>query len=345
MRLGGLVRVAASSCFKPDIMTLIDSLKKKVLAGGEISADEAYALCDADHGHRDELYAAAAEITHKFCPPVFDSCSIVNARSGKCPENCKWCAQSAHFKTSVSVYPLIDSEECMRHADAARAHGIRRFSMVTSGRKMSGRELDEACAYYRKLSVAGGLDLCASMGLLDRGELQKLWEAGVRRYHCNLEAAPEYFDTLCSTHSVEDKIRTILAAREIGFEVCSGGIIGMGETPRQRVGLALELRRVRPASIPINILCPIPGTPLENSRPLEPEEVLDTVALFRFVHPKVTLRFAGGRASLSRDTQLKAIQIGMNGAIVGDLLTTIGSTVAADRDLIADAGLSSTLRR
>ena len=321
-------------------MNLIDNLKNKILSGGGISADEAYALCDAAPSCREELYAGAEEITRTFCSRRFDSCSIVNARSGKCPENCRWCAQSAHFKTKADIYPLIDRDTCMAHADASREHGIRRFSMVTSGRRMTGSDLDRACEYYRELAERGELGLCASMGLLDHDDLMKLWNAGVRRYHCNLEAAPDYFSTLCTTHTVEDKIKTILDAREIGFEVCSGGIIGMGETPRQRVGLALELRRVSPVSIPINILCPIPGTPLENAEPLQPEEVLDTVALFRFIHPRVTLRFAGGRASLSRETQLRAIRIGVNGAIVGDLLTTVGSTVAADRLLIADAGMT-----
>lgn len=320
-------------------MNIVETLKNKVLAGDMITADEAYLLCDAAPENRQALYEAASEITRKFCPPVFDSCSIVNARSGRCPENCKWCAQSAHFKTGADIYPLISEDECMRHADMSRTHGIRRFSMVTSGRKMQGRELAEACEYYKELANRGGLELCASMGLLEKDELQQLWDAGVHRYHCNLEAAPDHFSTLCSTHTVEDKIRTIEFAREIGFEVCSGGIIGMGETPRQRVGLALELRRISPVSIPVNILCPIPGTPLENSAPLSDEEVLDCVALFRFIHPSVTLRFAGGRASLSRDTQLRAIRIGMNGAIVGDLLTTVGSTVAADRTLVAEANM------
>lgn len=320
-------------------MTLIDTLKERILADGEITPDEAYDLCDAAPSCREALYAAAAEITASFCPPVFDSCSIVNARSGKCPENCKWCAQSAHFKTKVEVYPLISREECMRHASHNASQGIRRFSLVTSGRKMSGLELDRACSYYDELNRKGGIGLCASMGLLDRDELQKLWDAGVRRYHCNLEAAPDFFAGLCTTHSIEDKIRTIDAAREIGFEVCSGGIIGMGETPRQRVGLALALRRVEPHSIPINILCPIEGTPLEGSAPLTDEEVLDAIALFRFVHPRTTLRFAGGRASLGRETQLRAMRIGMNGGVVGDLLTTIGSTVADDKTLVSDAGM------
>ncbi len=200
-------------------MSLIETLKNKVLAGGGITADEAYALCDAAPGNREALHEAAAEITRAFCPPVFDSCSIVNARSGKCPENCKWCAQSAHFKTAADVYPLIPEDECMAHADMSRNHGIRRFSMVTSGRKMAGKELKKACGYYRELVKRGGLDLCASMGLLEKEELQQLWDAGVHRYHCNLEAAPDHFSTLCSTHTVEDKIRTINFAREIGFEI------------------------------------------------------------------------------------------------------------------------------
>lgn len=318
---------------------MIDTLKNKILSGGQISAEEAISLCDIAPTRRESLYEAASEITRHFCVSTFDSCSIVNARSGKCPENCKWCAQSAHFKTSADVYPLISREDCMLHADMSRSHGIGRFSMVTSGRKMTGKDLERACDYFRELTDRGGLKLCASMGLLSKDDLQKLWDAGVRRYHCNLEAAPDYFSTLCSTHTVEDKIQTILAAREIGFEICSGGIIGMGETARQRVGLALELRRISPVSIPINILCPIPGTPLENSKPLTDEEVLDTIALFRFVHPSTILRFAGGRASLSRDTQLRAMKIGMNGAIVGDLLTTVGSTVAEDKALAKEAGL------
>lgn len=320
---------------------MIRTLKQHILAGGNITAEQAYALCDhiqQNPGAREDLYKAAEEITTAFCPPVFDSCSIVNARSGKCSENCKWCAQSAHFKTKVSTYPLISREECMRHADSNRSQGVRRFSLVTSGRKMQGAELDRACSYYQELNDRGGISLCASMGLLDSTELQKLWDSGVRRYHCNLEAAPSHFETLCTTHTIDDKVNTILAAREIGFEVCSGGIIGMGETPRQRVELALELRRVQPHSIPINILSPIEGTPLADSKPLEFEEILDAIALFRFIHPRTTLRFAGGRASLTRDQQLRCIRTGMNGGVVGDLLTTVGSTVAEDKTLTSEAG-------
>lgn len=316
----------------------IKSLKDKVIGGEQLSPSEALSLCKAVPDQRQELWEAAREISANFCPTDFDTCSIVNARSGRCPENCKWCAQSAHYDTKVDTYPLIPREQCMEAADRNRRQGIRRLSLVTSGRAMRGEALDTVCGWYRELRQQGGLKLCASMGLLGRGELQKLHDAGVTRYHCNLEAAPSFFGTLCSTHTVEDKIKTIQIAREIGFEICSGGIIGMGETPRQRIELALELRRVSPVSIPINILCPIPGTPLADAAPLTQEEIIDTLAFFRFIHPRVTLRFAGGRASLTRDNQLRAMEIGMNGAIMGDMLTTLGSKVAEDKELIARAG-------
>lgn len=320
--------------------TMIDikSLKDKILSGNLLSREEALSLCDVEPHMQDDLWNAAEEITKALCDKTFDSCSIINARSGKCPENCKWCAQSAHYKTRIDTYPLVSHEECMKTAELNRKAGIKRFSLVTSGRKMCGKDLDTVCGYYRELHDKGGMHLCASMGLLDKDELKKLYDSGVTRYHCNLEAAPSYFSQLCTTHTVEDKIKTIELAREVGFEVCSGGIIGMGESRLQRIELALELLRVNPHSIPINLLCPIPGTPLENAEPISEEEVLNTISFFRFIHPSKILRFAGGRAKLSRETQLKALHIGMNGGVMGDLLTTIGSKVSDDKKLIEEGG-------
>lgn len=325
--------MGAIQAIKLTAMT-IPELKNKILNGDKISKDEALSLCEMAQNNHKELWDAAEEITRAFVPAEFDSCSIINARSGKCPENCKWCAQSAHYKTKIETYPLVGREECMRMAELNRKAGIKRFSLVASGRKMQGKDLDTICDYYREMRKAGGLKLCASLGLMEREDLQKLFDAGVTRYHCNLEASPTFFPTLCSTHTVEDKIRTILMAKEIGFEICSGGIIGMGETARQRIELAIELLRIDPASIPINVLCPIPGTPLENSTPLTDEEILDTISFFRFIHPDKTLRFAGGRAKMSRETQLKAMRIGVNGAIMGDMLTTVGSLVNKDKEMI-----------
>ena len=317
---------------------MIQKLKNKILAGGDITAAEAMELAAMLPDRSAELRAAACELTEKLCSREFDSCSIVNARSGKCSENCKWCAQSAHFHTDCEVYPLISREKCIHAADLNRRAGIKRFSLVTSGRKMNSEELARACAYYKEMAAEGGLHLCASMGLLNIDELKMLKESGVTRYHCNLEAAPSHFPSLCTTHSIEDKIQTILAAKSIGMEVCSGGIIGMGESMAQRAELALELRRVDPQSIPINILSPIPGTPLEDTPLISEDEIIDTVALFRFIHPRVTLRFAGGRARLSDKAKTECLRTGLNGAIIGDMLTTPGAAVAADKKDVEACG-------
>lgn len=319
-------------------MNYIDSLKTKILAGEEITDAEAYALVDLLHEASESLREAAAEITTALCSRTFDSCSIVNARSGLCSENCKWCAQSKFHATDCDTYDLIDHDECMAAARENSAKGVRRFSLVASGRAVKGSALKSMCALLREAKETTGISTCASLGLLDSHDLQQLWDAGVRRYHCNLETAPSHFPKLCTTHTIEDKMKTIRAAKEIGFEVCSGGIIGMGESMRQRVEFALKLREVDPQSIPINILSPIPGTPLEHQDAISEDDIIDTVALFRFIHPRIQLRFAGGRKRLSRQSQLAALRIGINGGIVGDLLTTLGASIAEDKALVSDAG-------
>ena len=319
---------------KMETSTLTE-IKNKVLGGVEITPAEAYSLLDADF---DALCEAAAEITEALCPRDFDSCSIANARSGRCSENCKWCAQSAHWDTGCEVYPLIDEEECMNIARYNAGKGIKRFSLVASGKAMQGRSLDAICSMLSRVGKETGMLTCASLGLLNADDLAKVRACGALRYHCNLETAPSYFPTLCTTHTYADKLATIEAARTAGLDICSGGIIGMGESARQRVEFALALRDIRPVSIPINILIPIPGTPLADSAPLSEKDILTTIAIFRFIHPATQLRFAGGRQKLSTDGQLKAMRTGINGSIVGDMLTTLGSTIDSDKELVADAG-------
>lgn len=321
---------------RPSIDTpSLTALKEKAIAGRELTPDEIYSLLDIPS---EQLRDAAAEITAALCTRQFDSCSIVNARSGKCSENCKWCAQSAHYNTGCDTYPIISEQQCLDMARHNARHGVKRFSLVASGRAVRGVDLKKMAAMLNKAHTETGIFTCASMGLLNREELQTLWDSGVRRYHCNLETATSYFPSLCTTHTIDDKLATIAAAREIGFEICSGGIIGMGETARQRAEFAIELRRARPQSIPINILSPIKGTPLQHTAPISDDEILDTIAIFRFAHPAVTLRFAGGRARLSDAIQQECMRIGINGGLVGDMLTTVGSKITDDIEAIARAG-------
>ena len=315
---------------------MLQEIKNRILAGGEITLDEAIEL--ALHADCPELYAAADEIRRHFCNRTFDSCSIINARSGHCPENCKWCAQSAHYHTRIETYDAIPEEEAMTIARHNESQGIKRLSLVTSGRSVRGEELDYFCDLYRRMGRETSLQLCASMGLLNRENLQKLKAAGVKRYHCNLETASSYFPELCTTHTSEQKKETIRTAQELGMEICSGGIIGMGETMRQRIELAFELKELGVCSVPMNILIPIPGTPLEHIAPIGDEDILVTIALFRFVLPHAFIRFAGGRARLSRETQRQALRAGVNGLLMGDMLTTLGSGVGNDKDLIQATG-------
>ena len=319
---------------------MIKKLKDKVLSGGHLSEREAFSLLKTTD--KEALYKASGEITKHFCKNKFDMCSIINARSGKCPEDCKWCAQSGHYNTVVALYPLLPAEECVHQALHNRQQGIERFGLVTSGKRLSDGEIKKLTETVRYIKQASDIKCCASLGLLNKEQLKELRESGVENYHCNIETAPSYFRTLCTTHTIEQKLETIHAAREEGFRICSGGIVGMGETMEQRIEMALLLQKEQVHSIPLNLLQPIPGTPLAGTPQLSEEEFLTTIALFRFINPEAYLRFSGGRSLLNKETQRKALYIGINAAIIGDLLTTIGSCVADDKGLFTEAGYSLT---
>lgn len=322
-------------------MINIETLLVRVLCSGEgISVDEALALNDTCSA--DTLADAADKVRRQWHSDEIDTCSIVNARSGRCSEDCKWCAQSRHHHTGVNEYDIISEEDALAAARLNTRHGIRRFSLVTSGRKVAPADIERFCSIFRRVGSETPLYMCASMGLLGLDELRRLREAGVKRYHCNLETSSSFFPTLCSTHTHADKLRTIALAQEVGMEVCCGGIIGMGENMRQRLELATEARDTGAVSIPINILNPIPGTPLESTPLIGEEEIVRTAALFRLIAPKCVLRFAGGRMRLSHDTMCRMLRGGVNGVLMGDMLTTVGNTVADDKRLFEETGYRET---
>lgn len=313
----------------------LEELKKKGLAGESVTREEAEWL--AAYADLDALCDAADEISRKWQGQTVDSCSIVNARSGMCGEDCKWCAQATRHHTGCDTYNFIDTDEALEAAMQNERNGVRRFSLVTSGRAVSKKDLEKFCDLYRRISEKTGLYLCASMGLLDEEGMRMLKEAGVKRYHCNMETSSGFFRSLCTTHTPEDKKKTISAARRCGMEVCSGGIIGMGETMADRIDFAFELKELDVDSVPVNILNPIKGTPLEKTPLISEEDVIRTVALFRFILPTKSLRFAGGRKRLSHSSMLRILKGGMNGAMVGDLLTSLGNDLSEDRKLFREA--------
>ena len=304
-----------------------------------IDREEALVLLKPER--REELRTRAHEVTERCVEKRFDFCSIINARSGRCSENCKWCAQSAHWKTGCETYGWVGMEACVKGAQEAAANGADRIGIVTSGRCLSPEDVDSVCVALREMrKVVPEIGLCASLGLLSEDDLIKLKDAGLQRVHCNIEAAPSLFPQLCTTHTTADKLATIHAAKRLGFQICCGGIIGMGETDEQLVEFAFALKEIAPDSIPVNVLHPIEGTPLYERGVLDPERVVDSVAVLRLVNPSTPLRFAGGRRDMSDETAAKCIYVGMSAGIAGPLLTTPGADFDDDRSLAVRAGFS-----
>ena len=318
---------------------MITTLQKKVINGGTLSREEAILLSSAQ---LEPLCEAADQIRRHFCGNAFDMCSIINGKSGKCPEDCKYCAQSSHYSADTAVYPLLSTDEILREAKANAADGILRFSIVTSGKRLSDQEVEQVCDSFRKIRETCGISLCASMGLLSQKQFKMLKSAGVVRYHNNLETSRRFFPHICTTHTYEDKIQAIRDARESGLTVCSGGIIGLGETMEDRIDMALTLRDLQIRSVPINVLNPIPGTPLEHNAPLPEDEVCRTAAIFRFLLPDSILRMAGGRG-LMEDQGRRVFRSGANGANTQNMLTTGGIAVREDRQLAEELGFEIRL--
>lgn len=285
----------------------------------------------------DSLCRGADEIRRRLRGDRADLCSIINGRSGRCGEDCKFCAQSSCHNAKINEYPFLEPEEILEDCRRHERQGVGRYSVVTAGRALNGREMDLALRAYRSMKENCKIELCASHGLLSQEDFYRLAEAGISRYHANIETSRRNFPNICTTHTYDDKLEVIRRARNAGLAVCSGGIIGMGETWEGRVDMAFSLYEMEIKSIPINILQPIPGTPFGTLPPLSEEEILRTIAMFRYINPDAEVRLAAGRNSMEHSGK-KVFTAGANAAITGDMLTTSGNNIADDMAMLTSMG-------
>ncbi len=285
----------------------------------------------------EDVLAGADFLRQTFVGQKVDLCSIINAKSGRCGENCKFCAQSGQNHTGCDEYSFLKDDIVFEQARKNEQAGINRFAIVTAGRALCGNDFESALNVLSKMKRELKINLCASMGFLSQEQFKRLREVGVTRYHCNIETSRRYFPSICTTHTFEMKIQTIQNAQKEGLFVCSGGIIGLGETFFDRIDMAFTLADLGVRSIPINALLSIKGTPFENLKPLGVDEILRSVAVFRFINPRAQIRLAAGRAILGENWK-KAFEGGASAMITGDMLTTTGGSVKSDIEILKSLG-------
>lgn len=321
------------------------TLAQEIINGGRITREDDlsfFLTCD-----RKELCEGADRIRAHFIGDKVDLCSIINGRSGRCPEDCKYCAQSAHHHTNCEIYDFLPEEPIVEACKLHEREGVDRFSIVTAGKALTGPEFDKAVHTFETLHRECSIGLCASMGFLTAEQLHQLHEAGVTSYHHNIETSRRNFPNICTTHTYDQKIETLKKVKAEGMCACSGGIIGMGETWEDRLDMAISLAELGIDSIPINVLMPIKGTPLEELPPLNEDEILRTVAFFRYINPLANIRLAAGRALLTNDGEI-AFQSGASASITGNMLTTVAcATIRSDRQMLKKLGRTviSTARK
>jgi biotin synthase len=316
----------------------IQKIGDKVLGGGSVSMKEILPLSEAKGPDITDLAAVANRVRDEFNGNKIDLCSLLNAKSGRCSEDCAFCAQSAHYKTEAPIYPLMSADQMVREAKEAQKRGTGRFCLISSGRQLDDKEFEVILNGLDRIRKETSLDLDCSLGTLSVEKAEALKKVGVTRYNHNLETAESHFSKMCTTHSFQDRVQTIEVLKEQGFSICCGGIIGLGESPQQRLELAFSLRQLGIDCIPFNILNPRPGTPLERSESVPPLEIIKTIAIFRLIIPRGTIKIAGGREANLRDVQSLALLAGANGLILGNYLTTLGRNTEDDLTMIKDVG-------
>lgn len=319
--------------------TILSEAFEAIEHGSAIDPPRALQLAGASGSDLIELFAAAARIRERKRGNAVDICSIVNAKSGACSEDCAYCAQSVHHRTNARVYPLISVDMMTDAAESAKRIGAKRFCIVTSGRGIdSSADLDAIAQGIGRVRDAG-LSPCATLGTLTRNQLVCLRDAGLERYHHNIETSREFFPRICSTHTFDERLEVLRNAASLGLSSCSGGILGMGESMHDRVRMAFTLRELDVDSVPLNFLMPIVGTPLGTRAPIEPMQALHTIALFRFILPSKEIRICGGRGTALRQLHPLIFLAGADGFMIGNYLTTSGLAPEEDLQMLKDLGL------
>ena len=311
-------------------------IANEIIAGRRLTREDN--LSFLIEGDLEELKGEAHRIRKALCGNRVELCTIVNGRAGRCSEDCRFCAQSAHHPTGAQEHTILEEDNLVEACRRSEKAGARRFSVVTAGRALSGEDFYQTIQAYRRMrEECRNISLCASHGLLEEEQFEGLRESGVTMYHANIETSRRNFPRICTTHTFQDKLTCIRRAKRAGLHVCSGGIIGMGETWEDRLDMALTLAEYQVDSIPLNALIPIPGTPFGELPVLTEDEILRTVALFRFLNPTAYVRLAAGR-TLMRDSGREAFFAGANAAITGDMLTTSGNNMQQDRMMLRESG-------
>lgn len=285
-----------------------------------------------------ELFALSNSARINFHGNKVDLCSIVNAKSGACPEDCSFCAQSAHSHADIKEYPLLPIEDILEAAVSAKKNGVKRFCIVSSGKKAQMGDIEQICGFISEIRNIGLLP-CATLGMLDTPELKRLKDAGLHRYHHNLETSEAFFTEICTTHTYREKIKTIETAKSVGLSICSGGIFGLGESWEDRIDMAFALKGIGIDSVPINFLSPVSGTSLGNMEMLDPVEALKIIAIYRLIFPGREIRICGGRHAALRNLNSYIFLAGADGFLIGNYLTTPGRDPKDDIQMIKDLGL------
>jgi biotin synthase len=319
----------------------IKEATSRVLSGEDISLEEAQRLLNTTD--IDSLINCSNTITRRFNGDLVDIETLVNAKSGACPEDCSFCAQSSRYNTGINKYELLPQDTILKQAQKAKKSGANSFCLVCAYRSPPKKDFEQICKTIIEIKKKVKIDVNVSLGFMNREMARRLKSVGVKRYNHNLETAESYFSQICKTHDFHDRVKTAKIVVDEGLELCCGGIIGMGETPGQRLELAFSIKSLRPHEVPINILIARKGTPLEGLHPVDPMEAIKTIAVWRFIMPKTILKIAGGREIHLKQKERIALKAGANGIITGGYLTTGGNRSTRDIEMIKEIGLSKAI--